>query len=1675
MNKLSRVVGALITCLLLSGCFGEDAKQTSPPPRPKAKASPTAPQEQAKPAEPAEPAEPETGVSLGARSPIAPAKYAPALASEIEDGLRLNVDPHTGELTVHELDLIAGPVTLRRARTSGFTADALFGRGWVSELDSCVRPLSEGYVVSRVQGLTFFAPVEDGLYVSIWGEIEFLHKAPDRFHLVSALDRTLEFSADGQLLSVTPGYRVERTQDAISLVTSAGTVALALNEGHVVSATAGGTELRYRYRDRELIEVRGALARRYQSTAGRLTRISTGRTTLLALRFDAEGRIDSANDARYTFESAGDVITSASMASPQGTWTYRLAPDAWVVDTPQGRGTVRFDERGLIASVRGPETGDQAPFAPSLPSTTPVTVTRDTKGRVASVAAGGAEERFAYDALGRLATRTRADGRGVNYTYDARGQVKTRTDAAGETVYDRDAKGRLKSVKSPEGRRWSMSYTGPVLASTEGPMGRQAMERDPLGRVIGLSVSGGRSLSISRDAHGRPTEVFSAEGGRQTWSYDENGLASMVASGSGATHRLDLEVGASAKAQHVAVTVDDTDRLSYTYAPKLEQLKSPWGHFRRSLDAKGNVHRLESPAGTFLFTYDGDGRRTGIRYPSGVVSLIKRDALGAEELRADNKEILFVAVARDARHEPREIVRNGESTYVDYDEAGRLEAWGTLAAGVTRYSYDADGNRASVAQGNGTKPSRLAYDSRGRLRRHGKERFVHDAAGRITTRTHTGGVDRFSYDGFGRLRSVKRAGKKTVRYTYDPLGRWATRTAGKETVRYVYDGDRLLAELGPGDRERVYVYGPGVDEPLAYSDGEGWVFLHTDELGSVLAYSNADGKRVDDARFAPFGEVITAPADATRPVFFAGRLHDPDTGLVNMRARVYDPSLGRFLTPDPAGLRGGLNAYVYVRNRPLTFTDPMGLWPGDSRDERPGFWGYVKQMAVGSAEGAKYLLAAAPGKALKTLKRVKASVVKAGHVTADLYGVNGTAAQDARAKELMNGTASEAMKSVKQGYEKAQLLTSKGKAADAARVKLAMQVANAADAAQRAIEKTAAVAWDVAEGSVDGVRYLVGTDSTTREFMAAKVDKAATEAVENVKGVVEGAGYVTGLYGDADAQAGAQESWAKDIMNGGAQSRALGAFDGYANGISMGLVDPNSKQFAFDEQQAQLGRKYGTVGAEVFGVASGLKEVPNAFLNAGKAIVNPRNAAKLFAKDLKTLPKQVRKAVSDAWANRQREVYDSAKNVLVRPFKNLGNFARGRDGLHVGGPFGQSLVDKRDLTQALLRKTNLARTAAAQQTQRNGARLADAVADMKVASGAARPQFKQPRTSARHSEPPLLDRDAVGVLGRLEGRQGSGKGIPTAATRGPRGPPARDTSPPSGLGDLSAREVRQIQEVVDEAGEVLYVTGSAAAGARRNPRSALPVGKDTPGGPGSTQSDIDYFTSTTKKRAFQDKDLDTRLPKIDDDRITGGVNPEKFGPHIEFRPGQPPRFVDGDPAGAARGAARREAARKAASPATKKADSPTDASSEAARKAADPADPGTADPMSASRPLGGRPYGARRMRTLRRYLDRRGVDLVEGPPGGGRFTVPQAGRPELQLPQNATEYLVWHELSHYRHYKKIGRDAYRALPRSKRFNAPERYVFDALERPTRRRRLNQREIFHARDYAERTGALGQEQ
>jgi RHS repeat-associated protein len=111
------------------------------------------------------------------------------------------------------------------------------------------------------------------------------------------------------------------------------------------------------------------------------------------------------------------------------------------------------------------------------------------------------------------------------------------------------------------------------------------------------------------------------------------------------------------------------------------------------------------------------------------------------------------------------------------------------------------------------------------------------------------------------------------------------------------------------------------------------IFNHPDHLGGVAVQTDGAGRVVTEATFDPYGAPIVR---ADGPHGFSGKEFDPTTELYDFGARVYDPKLGLFLSPDPAVLEDPgmaiadpqlLNPYAYVRNSPISQIDPDGRAP----------------------------------------------------------------------------------------------------------------------------------------------------------------------------------------------------------------------------------------------------------------------------------------------------------------------------------------------------------------------------------------------------------------------------------------------------------------------------------------------------------------------------------------------------------------------------------------------------------------------------------------------------------------------------------------------------------------------------------------------------------------------------
>jgi RHS repeat-associated protein len=96
-----------------------------------------------------------------------------------------------------------------------------------------------------------------------------------------------------------------------------------------------------------------------------------------------------------------------------------------------------------------------------------------------------------------------------------------------------------------------------------------------------------------------------------------------------------------------------------------------------------------------------------------------------------------------------------------------------------------------------------------------------------------------------------------------------------------------------------------------------------DHLGSIVRETDAAGVVSLTRKYDPYGNQVEG--NATGGYAYTAREWDPEINLYYYRARFYDPKIGRFISEDPTGQRGGPNLYRYVRNSPVLFSDPSGL------------------------------------------------------------------------------------------------------------------------------------------------------------------------------------------------------------------------------------------------------------------------------------------------------------------------------------------------------------------------------------------------------------------------------------------------------------------------------------------------------------------------------------------------------------------------------------------------------------------------------------------------------------------------------------------------------------------------------------------------------------------------------
>ncbi len=202
--------------------------------------------------------------------------------------------------------------------------------------------------------------------------------------------------------------------------------------------------------------------------------------------------------------------------------------------------------------------------------------------------------------------------------------------------------------------------------------------------------------------------------------------------------------------------------------------------------------------------------------------------------------------------------------------------------------------------------------------------FNYDARGNRTEIKTPEGAVHYKYDPLNRLTDVF-SPQGHFSYTYDPFNRRIT----KNEVRYIYALDNEIGAIdNSGTITELRIMGEGLGAEIGASvllelNDKVFIPIH-DRQGNITVLLDLDGKAIETYNYDAFGHEITN--NQISPWRFSSKRCDSETGLIYFGRRFYDPTIGKWLTQDPLGLKAGPNLYAYVLNGPLTKFDLYGLF-----------------------------------------------------------------------------------------------------------------------------------------------------------------------------------------------------------------------------------------------------------------------------------------------------------------------------------------------------------------------------------------------------------------------------------------------------------------------------------------------------------------------------------------------------------------------------------------------------------------------------------------------------------------------------------------------------------------------------------------------------------------------------
>lgn len=723
------------------------------------------------------------------------------------------------------------------------------------------------------------------------------------------------------------------------------------------------------------------------SDTGNVTGVANSYTYDYLKRKKSETNADNETTV-YDYDGLGRLIKTTA---PDASFTTQTYFDNGVLQSTAGA-TVVYNEintQGRVSKTRKGTNPDYYWKTFSYDGNGNVTQTQTTLGVI---------EKWTYDALNRNTSYTDGEGNVSKKTYDKSNNLTSSKDAvnSGSSPFNYVSSTLVKDEVNNDYATKSYLYNQEdrVTSKTHGSRTCSYSNVDTLGRTGGVTCNSENDADpafaynyqyiYDASRFGRLDRVSTTTlfGTDTQYSYDyldrvigKSQINKSIATWGGQSTPLNVSYAYSAAGKTTSIIMPSGRLIKYNY----ENNKGRLG----SIDIN-NIPFI------FDFNYDDAGRLTRWSYNNDKVKYnFQYDKYNEGSLISTGFTIKgawfdsgfrdYFVVDRDGKFDFK-MRENGYYIWYQYDKASRvLSEKLTRAVGdydVTQYkfdySYDANGNRKTfnVSGGDKAQPYTSVKDINYNYYNNRLTSINRNSVNENVNYLPQGELRLNSflsrYDGNGQMRYsggengqyymvYNHKNERTIR-SLNTSGNWYD-----GAIQYVYDEDsNLIGEYtqnGTPITEYIWldkrlvaaIYGSGGNSKIyaVYSDPNGTprTLFQPDEERIVWTWNNTD---------FGLGQITgTVKFNLRLP----GQYYDELTGLHYNLNRYYNPELGRYMEPDPIGLEGGSNPYVYAGNNPISNIDPSGLeyisfgWgaTNDSRFSSNQTWeGVQSQFLYGS-------------------------------------------------------------------------------------------------------------------------------------------------------------------------------------------------------------------------------------------------------------------------------------------------------------------------------------------------------------------------------------------------------------------------------------------------------------------------------------------------------------------------------------------------------------------------------------------------------------------------------------------------------------------------------------------------------------------------------------------------------